>query len=76
MGETSTRSRPNSDAASSASRLEIIPIWLPSGSMTRISLALIASFILVRSILGPLVRLESAISSPPPLLHLVKMVFD
>jgi hypothetical protein len=66
LGETSTRSRPCSEAASRASALEIIPIWLPSGSITRTSFARIASFILVRLALDPFVRFGKAILSPPP----------
>jgi hypothetical protein len=46
LGETSTRSRPNSAAVSSACLVGIMPIWLPSGSITLISLALIFLFIL------------------------------
>ena len=49
MGETSTRSSPNSAAVSSACLVGIIPIWLPSGSITLISLALI--FLLMLTLL-------------------------
>ena len=50
MGETSTRSRPNSAAWSSASTVGIMPTWLPSGSITLTSLALIFLLMLTLSL--------------------------
>ena len=49
MGETSTRSKPNSAAVSRACLVGIIPICSPSGSMTLTSLALIFLLIFVLS---------------------------
>ncbi len=61
MGETSTRSRPNSDAVSRACLVGIIPICSPSGSITRTSLALMFLLMFVLSDrMGRLGRLGAA----------------
>ena len=49
MGETSTRSRPNSVAVSRACLVGIIPICSPSGSITLTSLALMSLLMFVLS---------------------------
>ncbi len=49
-GEISTKSKPLSSAARNASRVEIIPAWLPSTSIKRTSGTLICSLILARSL--------------------------
>lgn len=50
VGDTSTRSRPNSSADARALWRGMTPNWLPSGSMTLTSLALISLFILILSL--------------------------
>ena len=63
MGDTSTRSRPNSAALSSASTVVITPTWLPSGSITLTSLALIFLLMLTLSLrIGRWGRLGAAMS--------------
>ena len=49
MGETSTRSKPNSAAVSRACLVGMIPICSPSGSITLTSLALISLLMLILS---------------------------
>ena len=70
MGDTSTRSRPNSAAVASALFVGTTPIWLPSGSMTLTSLALIFSLIFVLFVcLGIAMPylLRCSFTAPPPL---------
>ena len=61
MGETSTRSKPNSAAVSRACLVGIIPTCSPSGSITLTSLALMSLLMFVLSDLtGRLGRLGAA----------------
>ncbi len=49
VGDISTKSSPLSSAARNASRVDIIPAWLPSTSIKRTSGTLICSLIRARS---------------------------